>query len=106
MVMDNRIIEILREFKNELSGILDDKLLDVILFGSYARGEYTSESDVDVLVVVKGKTTFEEENKISKLCLKFLMKYKIMISAITYPKEFFDLKTSFTTEVRREGVKI
>jgi predicted nucleotidyltransferase len=100
------IIEILKEFKRELTEILGDKLVDVILFGSYARGDYTEESDIDVLVVVKDKPTIEEENKISKLCLKFLIKYHIIISAITYPKKVFDLGSSFVGEVKKIGVKI
>ncbi|ADC65996.1 DNA polymerase beta domain protein region [Ferroglobus placidus DSM 10642] len=104
--MTAEIIEILKEFKRELTKILGDKLVDVVLFGSYARGGYNEESDVDVLIVVKEKTSIEEENKISKLCLKFLMKYRIVVSAITYPKEIFDLNSSFAREVRRMGVRV
>ncbi len=100
------VIEILKEFKREITEILGDKLVDVILFGSYARGDYTEESDVDVLIVVKDKPTISEENKISKLCLKFLIKYNIIISAITYPKNIFDLGSSFVNEVKKVGVKI
>jgi len=100
------IFEILREFKRELTKILGDKLVDVILFGSYARGDYTDESDVDVLIIVKEKPTIDEENKISKLCLRFLIKHNIIISAVTYPKNVFDLGSSFIGEVKKLGVKI
>lgn len=100
------IFEILREFKRELTEILGDKLVDVILFGSYARGDYTDESDVDVLIIVKEKPTIDEENKISKLCLRFLIKHNIIISAVTYPKNVFDLGSSFIGEVKKLGVKI
>ena len=31
--------------------ILGDRLKSVILFGSYARGDYDSESDIDIMVV-------------------------------------------------------
>ena len=104
--MANKIVAILNEFKQELSKILKNKLEDVILFGSYAKGDFTQESDVDVLIIVKEKPTIEEENKISKLCLKFLLKYGIVISAITYPKEIFNLGSSFIEEVKRMGIKI
>ena len=106
MSNDNDIIKILREFKRELTEILGDKLVDVILFGSYVRGDYTDESDIDVLIIVKERPTIDEENKISKLCLKFLIKYNVIISAITCPKDLFDLGSSFIDEVRRVGVKI
>jgi len=103
---NNIIIKILREFKRELTEILGNKLVDVILFGSYVRGDYTNESDVDVLIIVKERPTIDEENKISKLCLKFLIKYNVIISAITYPKDVFDLGSSFINEVKKVGVKI
>jgi len=104
--MTAEIVEILKEFKRELTEILGGKLVDVILFGSYARGDYTEESDVDVLIIVKEKPTIDEENKISKLCLRFLIKYGIVISAVTYPKDIFDLNSSFAVEVKKIGVKI
>ena len=106
LAMTNGVIRILKEFKRELTEILGDNLVDVILFGSYARGDYTKESGVDVLIIVKERPTIEEENKISKLCLKFLTKYNIMISAITYPKNIFELESSFIGEVKKVGVKI
>ena len=104
--MTDKIIKILKEFKSELSKILGSKLIDIILFGSYARGDFTQESDVDVLIIVKEKPTIEEENEISRLCLKFILKYGFVISAITYPKEFFNSNSSFANEVKRIGVKI
>ncbi len=104
--MTAEILEILKEFKRELSKILGDKVVDVILFGSYARRDYTPESDIDVLIVVKNKLSIDEENEISKLCLKFLSRYGFVISAVTYPKDYFDLGSSFIKEVRKEGVRI
>ena len=79
--------------------ILGDKVVDVILFGSYARGDFNP-------VVVKSKPSIEEENEISKLCLKFLIKYNVSISAITYPNDYFDLGSSFIKEIRKESVRI
>ncbi|MCL2513627.1 MAG: nucleotidyltransferase domain-containing protein [Oscillospiraceae bacterium] len=31
--------------------VLEDKLYSIILYGSYARGDYDSESDVDIMVL-------------------------------------------------------
>ena len=41
------------EFVERLRQALSGNILDVRLFGSEARGEATSESDIDVLVVVQ-----------------------------------------------------
>ena len=105
-VIAMNIAKVLREFREELEKILGDKLSDVILFGSYARGGQSKESDVDVLIIVREKTTLEEENEISRLCLRFLIKYGVVISAITYPEKVFVLESSFVREVKKEGIRV
>ena len=101
-----RILQILREFKIELIKILEDNIVDVILFGSFAKGDYTEESDIDVLIIVKRKLTIAEEDKISKICTEFLLRYGVLISAITYPENILRLKTSFIKIVEEESIRI
>ncbi len=43
----------LREFRAGVSSLVGDRLIDIVLFGSRARGEGHEESDVDVLVTVR-----------------------------------------------------
>ena len=50
MLTREAIIDALRDLKPEL--VAKYKLRSIALFGSYARGEQTAESDVDVLVDV------------------------------------------------------
>ncbi len=100
------IVKVLKEFKKDISGVLGDELVEVILYGSYARGDYTEDSDVDVLIVVNRKLTPEEELKISRICLNYLLKYKVVISAISYPQDLFALDSSFVKEVKKAGVRI
>jgi len=47
---------LLDEFTQELVKVYADKLLGVILFGSYARGNFRQDSDVDIMLL------FETEN--------------------------------------------
>lgn len=44
----------LNALRDELHAIFGERLRDVRLFGSYARGEANEHSDVDVLVLVDG----------------------------------------------------
>lgn len=46
-------------FRERASARFGARLREVVLFGSYARGEAHEESDVDVLVVVDGLTEHE-----------------------------------------------
>jgi len=41
-----------KEFVAEIKNIFADKLQKVVLYGSYARGDYDDESDIDVMVLV------------------------------------------------------
>jgi uncharacterized protein len=49
----------LAEYADRLRAVFGDRLVDVRLFGSFARGEAHEDSDVDVLVVVDGLTDLE-----------------------------------------------
>lgn len=48
----NEIDIIMKELIEKVVPIFGDKLKKVILYGSYARGDYDAESDVDVMFLV------------------------------------------------------
>jgi len=99
--------EILKKFKEELRRILGDKFVKLILFGSFARGDYKFGSDIDVLLVVKEEPTEEEELKISLLTTDMSLTHDIVISCFTYPYDAFQKwETPFLMNIRREGINI
>jgi predicted nucleotidyltransferase len=48
----NWINESLSKIRQFSEGLFGDKLEAVILFGSYARGDYDAESDIDIMILV------------------------------------------------------
>ena len=57
-----------------------DKVVDVLLFGSVARGDYDEESDIDILVVVKnGEAKLQDE--ISMASYEPMLKNDVVISS-------------------------
>ncbi len=51
----NRVLkELAKAYTKALQDILGDSLVAVVLFGSVARGEASSRSDIDLLVIVSG----------------------------------------------------
>lgn len=49
--MPNKIDKILNQFVSEISGLLGNRLKKVILYGSYARGDYDKNSDIDIMIL-------------------------------------------------------
>ena len=43
---------ILDQYKEDVLSILREKLVKIILYGSYARGDFREDSDIDLLILV------------------------------------------------------
>ena len=52
---NKKIARLLQKYSNDIVSLSEKKIQIVILFGSVARGDWTKNSDVDVLAVVSGK---------------------------------------------------
>ena len=53
--------EAIEEFKKDVKKLYGKRLKHIILYGSYARGSATEDSDIDLLVVLEGKVKLGEE---------------------------------------------
>lgn len=69
----------INEFKKQCIKTFDKKILSLILFGSFIRGDISPGfSDVDLLIVLK-KTKGEDYLKLAKIKKKIYEKYKVTI---------------------------
>ena len=86
-----------------------DNVEEIILFGSYARGEAEDKSDIDILVIWKGRS-IEGWNALESIATDILIDYGILISLkIIAPKDYklmLDLGMPFIKNVIEEGVVI
>ncbi|WP_456475703.1 nucleotidyltransferase domain-containing protein [Candidatus Pyrohabitans sp.] len=100
------IEEVLGEFKREVRKLYGRRLKKVILFGSWARGEATDESDIDLLIVLEGKVVPGREiDRMIDIITEMNLKYGVLISV--YPvseDDFRKLKSPLLINVRKEGV--
>jgi predicted nucleotidyltransferase len=76
--MNKQKIEILSDLKENLSVNLRDNLKDIVLFGSQLSDKSNSDSDYDILIVVKSKTDWKLERTISDICYDIDLKYGIL----------------------------
>ena len=96
---------ILVEVKSRLQEILGDNLVEVILFGSYARGEASEGSDVDVLVITRQKPSPEKDWELGELMTDILLDYGVVVSLIVYPQRE-EPKDPFLLTIMEEGIRV
>lgn len=61
LIPTQKIAPLLPKIKSLLQGLYGDRLLDVILFGSFARNQADEDSDIDIAVVLQGKVNKSQE---------------------------------------------
>lgn len=91
--------EIVFELAQELSTI--ESVVAIILFGSVARGEADSRSDLDILLVLEKKGAKKELNQI---LMKIGRKYNLTIQSILTDRQFSGLDPNFIENVMKEGI--
>ena len=50
----NEIQKVTSTVVGRLVDLLGDKIYKIILYGSYARGDFDSESDIDIMILING----------------------------------------------------
>ncbi|MBS5510357.1 MAG: nucleotidyltransferase domain-containing protein [Clostridium sp.] len=101
--------DILIDFSEEVRKILGKSLRKIILYGSYARGDYTENSDIDLMILttLTDKEIERIEEKIYDLAFDFLMDYGVDISVVIKNEAQFNYwlgALPFYNNVQREGV--
>jgi predicted nucleotidyltransferase len=106
--MDPKIKRLVDRVKAHLHETYGEGIRRVILYGSYARGEQTEVSDVDVLVLTDPSLKPSEVRKnLSGLLFDMLMDEGELVSVIVIPEDYFDEHNlPFMLNVRNEGVAI
>jgi predicted nucleotidyltransferase len=76
--------QVLDEFRTEVEKLYGRKLKDIILYGSWARGNATKESDIDLILVLEGKVLPGKEiDRMIDVIADINLKYGALLSV--YP---------------------
>ena len=105
------ISNIIQDFAKSVRKMLCNSLDSVIVYGSYARGDYSELSDIDVMLLVSlGEEEIKEiSDQISDLAFDFMMKYGVDISPVITNIEHFNYwvdNLPYYRNVRDEGVRL
>ena len=98
-----------KEFHNRVSRLLGNGLKKMALFGSKVNGHATSESDIDILVLVKDSALWRRDAILDQ-SFEVSLKYGVYISPRIVSLATFNhpvwKTTPFLKRLRKEGVPL
>ncbi|MCX6345030.1 MAG: nucleotidyltransferase domain-containing protein [Armatimonadetes bacterium] len=106
--MSETLKAILSELKTRFQELYGDRLVEMILYGSQARGDAEVGSDIDVLVVLRGEVNpVTEIERTSALVSELSLRNDTLISCVFMDEDYFVKRNPpLLINVRREGISI
>lgn len=109
--MTNSMKERIMLYAKGILEIYGINLKSVILYGSYARGDYSNNSDVDIMILVdlEDEDIVKTREKVSYYTYDFNMNNDTDIIPLVKNKKHFDYwrdSYPFYNNIQREGVEL
>ena len=106
--MSFNIKAIMTELRHRLELLYGDRLVKVILFGSQARGDAGHDSDIDVMLVLRGPVDWHVERKrVIPITAELSLEHDVVILC-TYASDdrYLNERSPLSLNVRAEGVTV
>ena len=94
---DNLINEVKEECTSLVRDLLKEDLVEVVLYGSCARGDYTEDSDIDIALLTKSNRLEAKkyENALATIATEIAMKHFAIVNFVCLPYEEFEEKKTW-----------
>lgn len=107
--MPNNVQKIVNDFLKKVEEVLGNRLRKIILYGSYARGDYNKSSDIDIMILTDLDNAEIEQyrNTISDIAFDMELETGFIISPLIKNIEKYNDRIDvipFYMNVNKEGV--
>lgn len=109
MCTESDLQAVLKEVKNASEILYGDKLNRIILFGSYARGDNTEESDIDIMIVLNCDINDIKKlrHPTAEMASNISLEQNVFLSVLLRDKKHFEENLNFLPfyqNIAREGI--
>ena len=107
----DQINTITNEIVSEVLHLLQNNVYKIVLYGSYARGDFTSESDIDIMILLncRKEQVMQYRKQISQLSSRISLKNDIEISLLLRDRDTFERGENvlpFYKNIKKDGIEI
>ena len=111
MCGETRLKQIIHEVSAKTQTALGESLREIILYGSYARGDYDDESDIDIMVLADIGDSEERklQKSLDKISGDVSLDNDITVSILLKDKRLFSSRVGvlpFYRNIAMEGVEV
>ncbi len=100
------IEQVLSEFRKSVGGLYGNRLKKIVLYGSWARGQATQDSDIDLAIVLEGDVVAGKEiDRVIDIITEINLKYGVLLSVyFVSERDYTSVNSPLLLNLRREGV--
>ena len=104
--MDSAFMSEIKRMAKDLAVLYGDELDKIVLYGSYARGEQSAESDVDIALILKSQDD-EKHEKMIDIVVEYELDLGVTLSVVPIEYgQYMEWKDSlpFYKNIEKEGI--
>ena len=106
---NTKLVRTLQEMSIKISDVYENRLEKVVVYGSYARGEETEESDIDIALILNEEETETMHDDMTDIVVDYELEQGKMLSVIVIDNKNYSVWKDvlpFYKNIDNEGVVI